>query len=122
MNSNLPAPLVWWLIWAAITATFFAAIGILDLAAIGTATPPWLSLAALAPLASSAVVRFLILPRTLTPHRRFLFFILGLALAESGGFLARVLASPWRTPLAAAAIVLMILHVPAFILRKENIP
>jgi len=122
MNSSPPAPLVWWLIWAAITATFFAAIGILEFTAINTATPRWLSLAALVPLASSAVVRFLILPRTQAPHRRFLFFILGLALAESGGFIALVLASPWKTPLAAAAIVLMILHIPANILNKENIP
>ena len=50
--------------------------------------------------------------------RHLLYVLLGLALAESGGFLALILSSPWKTPLAAVAIVLMILHIPAFI-RKS---
>ena len=117
MTTNQPAPIVWWLIWAAITATFFAAIGIFELTGIDAETPPWLSLVALAPITTSAVVRFLVLPRITLGHRRFMFFVLGLALAESGGFLALILNSPWKTPLAATAIVLMILHIPAFIRR-----
>jgi hypothetical protein len=114
-----PAPLVWWLIWGAITAAFFAAIGIFEFTGLDTETPPWLSLAALPLFAASAAVRFLLLPRATILQRRFIFFILGLALAESGGFIAILINSPWKTPLTAAAIVLMILHIPAFIRRSE---
>lgn len=114
-----PAPFVWWLIWSAITAAFFAVIGIFEIAGLDTGTPPWLSLAALPLLATSAAVRFLLLPRATILHRRFIFFVLGLALAESGGFIAILINSPWKTPLTAAALVLVIVHIPAFIRRNE---
>ena len=105
---------VWWLIWGAITAAFFMVIGIFELNGMRVEVPPALSLAALGPLAASAAVRFLLLPRA-PAAKKFLFFILGLALAESGGFLALILSSPWKTPLAAMAIVLMVVHIPASI-------
>lgn len=117
MNKQAPAPPVWWLIWAAITAAFFVAVGIFETTATPAGTPPWIALVALPPLVASAVIRFGLLPRVTAPPRKFLFFILGLALAESGGFLALILGSAWKTPLAAAALVLMITHVPAFIRR-----
>ena len=117
MNKQAPAPPVWWLIWATITAAFFIAVGIFETTATQTGTPPWIALVALPPLVASAVIRFGLLPRVTAPPRKFLFFILGLALAESGGFLALILGSAWKTPLAAAAIVLIIVHIPAFIRR-----
>jgi hypothetical protein len=117
MNKQAPAPPVWWLIWATITAAFFVAVGIFETTATPAGTPPWIALVALPPLVASAVIRFGLLPRVTAPPKKFLFFILGLAFAESGGFLALVLGSAWKTPLAAAALVLMIVHVPAFIRR-----
>lgn len=115
MNPSQQPPLsVWWLIWGAITAAFFMVIGIFEFNGMRVEVPPALSLAALGPLAASAAVRFLLLPHA-PAAKKFLFFILGLALAESGGFLALILSSPWKTPLAAMAIVLMIVHIPAFI-------
>jgi uncharacterized membrane protein len=117
MNQQAPAPLVWWLIWATITAAFFAAVGIFETTGIRTGSPPWTALVVLPLFIASAFIRFGLLPRVTAPPKKFLFFILGLAFAESGGFLALVLGSAWKTPLAAAALVLMILHVPAFIRR-----
>jgi hypothetical protein len=113
-----PPPLaVWWLIWGAITAAFFMVLGIFENGGVRIEAPPALSLIALAPFAGSAAARFLLVPRA-PAAKKFIFFIIGLALAESGGFLALILSSPWKTPLAATAIVLMILHIPAFI-RKS---
>jgi hypothetical protein len=117
MNQQAPTPLVWWLIWATITAAFFIAVGIFETTAIQADTPPWIALVALPPLVASAVIHFGLLPRVTELPKKFVFFILGLALAESGGFLALILGSPWKTPLAAAAIVLIIVHIPAFIRR-----
>ena len=118
MNPPPQPPLsVWWLIWGAITAAFFMVLGIFEVNGVRIEGPPALALVALGPFAASATVRFLLLPRA-SEVKKFLFFILGLALAESGGFLALILSSPWKTPLAAVAIVLMIVHVPAFI-RKS---
>ena len=117
MNTQAPAPTVWWLIWATITAAFFAAVGIFETTATPAGTPPWIALVALPLFIASAFIRFGLLPRVTAPPKKFLFFILGLAFAESGGFLALVLGSAWKTPLAAAALVLMIVHVPAFIRR-----
>jgi uncharacterized membrane protein len=117
MNQQAPAPPVWWLIWATITAAFFAAVGIFETTGIRTGSPPWTALVVLPLFIASAFIRFGLLPRVTAPPKKFLFFILGLACAESGGFLALVLGSAWKTPLAAAALVLMIVHVPAFIRR-----
>lgn len=108
---------VWWLIWGGITAAFFMVVGIFEVNGMRVEVPPALSLAALGPLAASAAMRFFLLPRA-PAAKKFLFFILGLALAESGGFLALILSSPWKTPLTAMAIVLMVVHIPAFI-RKS---
>ena len=44
-------------------------------------------------------------------------FFVVIGIFETGGFLALILGSPWKTPLAAAAIVLIIVHIPAFIRR-----
>jgi len=117
MNTQAPAPTVWWLIWATITAAFFVAVGIFEATAIRTAALPWTAVVVLPLFIASAFLRFGLLPRVTAPPRKFSFFILGLAFAESGGFLALILGSAWKTPLAAAALVLMIVHVPAFIRR-----
>ncbi len=117
MNPPPRPPLsVWWLIWGAITAAFFMVLGIFEVNGVQIEGPPALALVALGPFAASAAVRFLLLPRA-EPAKKFVLFIVGLALAESGGFLALILGSPWKTPLAAAAIVLIIVHIPAFIRR-----
>lgn len=118
MNQQGPAPPVWWLIWATITAAFFLAVGIFETTATSTGTQSWLTLIAFPPFIAAAFIRFGLLPRVTPPPRKFLFFILGLALAESGGFLALILGSPWKTPLAAAALVLIIVYIPAFIIRR----
>jgi hypothetical protein len=116
LKSTTPPLAIWWLIWGGITAAFFVVIGIFETGGVRVEAPPALSLLALAPFAASALMRFLLLPRA-EPAKKFVLFIVGLALAESGGFLALILGSPWKTPLAAAAIVLIIVHIPAFIRR-----
>jgi hypothetical protein len=35
-----------------------------------------------------------------------------------GGLFALILSSPWKTPLAAAALVLIIIYIPAFIIWR----
>ena len=116
LKSATPPVPIWWLIWGGITAAFFAVVGIFETGGVRVDAPSALSLLALAPFAASVLVRFLLLPRA-EPAKKFVLFIVGLALAESGGFLALILGSPWKTPLAAAAIVLIIVHIPAFIRR-----
>ena len=116
LKSATPPLHIWWIIWGGITAAFFVVIGIFETGGVRVEAPSALSFLALAPFAASAVVRFLLLPRA-EPAKKFVLFIVGLALAESGGFLALILGSPWKTPLAAAAIVLIIVHIPAFIRR-----
>jgi hypothetical protein len=116
LNPPPPQPL-WWLIWGSITAAFFMVMGIFETGmAAPIDTPPALAFLALAPLAASSALRFVLLPRA-EPAKTFIFFIVGLALAESGGFLALILGSPWQTALVAAVIVLIIVHIPAFIRR-----
>jgi hypothetical protein len=115
LKSVTPPLHIWWIIWGGITAAFFVVLGIFENGGPGEA-PSALSFLALAPLAASVVMRFVFLPRA-EPAKKFPLFIVGLALAESGGLLALVFSSPWKTPLAAAAIVMMIVHLPAFIGR-----
>jgi hypothetical protein len=91
MNQQAPALHVWWLIWAAITAAFFLAVGIFETAATPAGTLSWLALMALPPFIASAVIRFGLLPGVTAPPKKFIFFLLGLALAESGGFFALIL-------------------------------
>lgn len=117
LNSAMPPLHVWWLIWGGITAAFFAMVGIFETGGIRVDVPPALACLPLAPLAASAASRFVLLPRAAS-SKRFPLFIVGLALAESGGLLALVMSSPWKTPLTAAAIVLIIVHIPAFIRRS----
>lgn len=119
LNSPQPPLPVWWLIWGGIIATFFVVLGIFETGRVQIDAPAALALIAIVPFAGSAAVRFLLLPRA-PVGKKFVFFVIGLALAESGGFLAILLASPWKSPLTASAIVLMILHVPAFIRRTQS--
>ena len=116
LKSATPPLPIWWIIWGGITAAFFAVVGIFETGGVRVDAPPALSLLALGPFAASAAVRFLLLPRA-PAAKKLVLFIVGLALAESGGLIALILSSPWKTPLAAAAIVLMILHIPAFVRR-----
>ena len=118
MNQQAPAPPIYWLIWATITAAFFLSVGIFETAATPAGTLSWISLVALPPLVASAVIRFGLLPGVTAPPKKFVYFLLGLALAESGGLFALILSSPWKTPLAAAALVLIIIYIPAFIIRR----
>ena len=66
---------------------------------------------ALPPFLDSAVIRFGLLPGVTAPPKKFIFFLLGLALAQSG-------CSPWKTPLAAADLVLIVVYIPALIIRR----
>lgn len=118
VNPGQPPSVAWWAIWGSITAAFFVAAGIFEVAKIRTDAPQAAALIALAPFTASAAIRFILIPRATAPPMRFTLFILGLAMAEAGGFIGLIIGSPWSTPLAAAAIVLMILHIPAFIRPK----
>ncbi len=115
VNPGQPPTLVWWAIWGSITAAFFVAIGIFEVADVSAHAPRSAALLALVPFTASATIRFILIPRATAAPMRFTLFILGLATAEAGGFIALIIGAPWKTPLAAAAIVLMILHIPAFI-------
>lgn len=115
-NPPAPPPLVWWIIWGAIIAAFFTIYGFLTSGMVPlAATPPALAVLPLGPLAASLVIRFLVFPRLHHTRFGFVFFIVGLALAEAGGFLGIFLGGDYRTAFAASAIVAMILHVPAFL-------
>lgn len=119
MNQQAPAPPIWWLIWATITAAFFLAVGIFETAATPASTLSWLALMALPPFLASAVIRLRPAPPVSRARpKKFIFFLLGLALAQSGGFFALILSSPWKTPLAAADLVLIVVYIPALIIRR----
>jgi hypothetical protein len=118
MNQQAPAPPIYWLIWATITAAFFLAVGIFETAATPAGTLSWLALMALPPFIASAVIRFGLLPQCHGARPKKFIFLLGRALAQSGGLFALILSSPWKTPLAAAALVLIIAYIPSFIIQR----
>ena len=108
MNQQAPALPVWWLIWAAITAAFFLAVGIFETAATPAGTLSWLALMALPPFIASAVIRFGLLPGVTAPPKKFIFFLLGLALAESGGFFALIVRA-----CVVVVVVVVVVWVPS---------
>jgi hypothetical protein len=117
MESRPPA-MVWWLIWFAILGAFLVTCTIFVHAVTPVTTDGMLGLVAAAPLVTAAVVRFAILPAARDNQKRFVLFIVGLALSESTGLIAVILGGPARDYLAAAAIVLIVLHAPPLVLRK----
>lgn len=114
---NTPPPFVWWAVWGGITSAFFVSYGIFEVVQPVSAIPLPLAAIAFVPMAGSAVCRFLLLPRAATPQKAFVLFIVGLALAEAGGFIGVILGADRKAIYGAAAIVLMIAHVPAFVNR-----
>lgn len=116
-----PPPLLWWIIWGVIITGFIAFYGILTSGAGPLVpTPPAVGWLPLVPLAASAVLRFVALPKLRNSRFAFMFFVVSLALAEAGGLLGIFLGGDYRAVLAAAAIVAMILHAPAFLLRSKG--
>jgi hypothetical protein len=110
--TNQPPALVWWLVWIAITGAFLATCTIFVVALRPVSPDGLLGLVALVPLSLAGVVRFAVLPALQDDRKRFVFFIIGLALSEGAGLVAMILGGPPRDYLAAAAIVLIILHAP----------
>ncbi len=110
-----PAIFIWWALWGGIISAFFISYGIFEFVQPSVEIPSVFGVVAFGPLAASAAARFLVLPRTSTPQKAFAIFIVGLALAEAGGFLGIILGGEQKAIYAAAAIVLMILHAPAFV-------
>ena len=113
MNQQAPAPPIWWLIRAAITAAFFLAVGIFETAATPASTLSWLALMALPPFLASAVIRFGLLRQCHGPGPRS-------SSSSSSASPSRNQAAslPWKTPLAAADLVLIVVYIPALIIRR----
>lgn len=117
MNSpqpNRPAPpVVWWIIWAAIT---------IGLAVIYGAIPPTtpkvnveaIRYLPLLPLAAAVIVRWLILPRLTDAMRAFPIFIVGLALAEGCGIFGIFLVPDLRQTYFTLALLGLVQFAPFF--------
>ncbi len=110
-----PPLIVWWIIWAAILSAFFGLYGVFLYVVNIPVTTGAVAFAGIVPLALSAACRFLLLPRVLATAKGFAFFIVGLALAEAGGFMGIFLAGENKVYFAAAALVLIILHAPGLL-------
>ncbi len=114
---NTPPAFVWWAVWAGITSAFFVSYGVFEMVQPVSAIPLPLAAIAFVPLAGSAVCRFLLQPRAASPQKAFVLFIVGLALAEAGGFIGVILGAERKAIYGGVAIVLMLAHVPAFVNR-----
>jgi hypothetical protein len=106
---------VWWALWAVSLAT----LGLLS-ALVGRpppVPPPAVSLANLAgmvPLFISIIIRWLVLPRSRAPGRPLGLFIVGLALAETGGVLGLFGGGPYRDELVLLGVLGLAQYVPLF--------
>ena len=110
--------LVWWIIWAG-TLGWLVLICLF----LGRGKPlppvspenPLEGLLGVVPLFVSIVIRWLVLPRATDPHRAFVLFIVGLALAEGCGLLGIFVGGPYRDSLFVLGVLGIIQYAPFYV-------
>lgn len=109
---------VWWIVWAAILTglivIFFSFTHGKPLPAGGRLDELPANLLGVVPIFVSVIVRWLVLPRSTAPHRAFVLFIVGLALAEGCGILGIFLGGPYRDLLFILGLFGIIQYVPVY--------
>lgn len=118
-----PTAQVEWLFWSAITAGLIVIyFGVNPRTAPpGTAkVPDALAFIGLLPLALSAAVRWMLLPRLPEPQKRLPIFILGVALAESCGLLGIFLGGPHKDTLFVLSLLGLAQFFPALLPRPAS--
>lgn len=104
--------LIWWIFWLGLTAGLVAQRVFLKL---DTGTPAAaLGYIALAPLAVSAVIRFLVLPRMKIRAKAFPIFVVGMATAEACGLLGLVLGGEHRDTFVGIGLGMLLIYAPFF--------
>lgn len=111
---------LWWIIWAAILGG--ATVIYLFLGHAPRRGPPPAAAAyiGLAPLAVSAVLRWLVLPRFGDRQRAFPIFIVGVALAESCTVLGTFLGGAQRDAIALLGLLGVVQWVPLYLSRMTD--
>jgi cadmium resistance protein CadD (predicted permease) len=110
--------IVWWIIWGAILSGL---VMIYSFLGRGQSVSPELAkekmltgLIGLIPLFISVVIRWLVLPRCTEMSRAFVWFIIGLSLAEGCGLLGIFLGGPYRDDLFLIGLFGIVQYVPIF--------
>jgi hypothetical protein len=111
--------IVWWLLWLAfqigIVVIYFVIGRDTAPAAAPAASPIWF--VGLAPVAVSAIIRWIVLPRIEVPVAALQAFILGIALAEMACFLGLFIFPAHREELFGASIAGIFQFIPWFARR-----
>lgn len=115
-----PAILIWWVIWAGIVSALLAIYFVLGRAAslpaaAATIDPDSVILLGLGPFLISFALRWVVMPRLRTAQQALVVFVIGLALAESCGFIGVFLGGDLREPLFALGFIGVLQWVPVFV-------
>lgn len=116
MNAPLPkspAPVIWWILWAAITGGLIAIYVALRPTAPAGA-PASLRYVPLVPFAAAVLVRWFVLPRFREGARAFPLFIVGLALAEACGIIGLFLVPDLAPTYLVLGLAGLLLFAPFF--------
>jgi len=109
--------LVWWIVWAALLGDLLVLYLVLVRnKPLPPPSPdnPLQGLVGVVPLFVSIIIRWLALPRVQNPHRAFIVFIVGLALAEACGILGIFLGGPYRDSLFVLGVLGIAQYVPFY--------
>ena len=120
-----PTALVWWVIWLGLLAGFLQVWNFswrLPPRAIAPAAGIAVWLVAAGCLILSAAIRWLLLPRIGRARVAFIFFLAGLALAETGGYGGIFLGGGHRGILAAGGLLGLLQFLPRFARRYSAPP
>ena len=110
--------MLWWTVWGGTLvglAAVYVVLALVPDSLWAGGSLQGFALLALVPLAGSAVVRWLLLPRARGPQAAFVLYVLGLALAEACGIVGAVCGGPaWRDGLLLLALLGVAQFVPLF--------
>lgn len=113
--SLLPPPIVWWVLWFALTNGVIILRVFLGYSA--NADAGLINAVAFLPLFFSVLIRFLLLPRIKTPAKAFPIFVAGLATAEACGILGLFLGGKNADTFVVLSLITLFAYLPLFILR-----
>lgn len=108
--------LIWWIVWAAVLGGLVVIYVFLGRGPVqpSPAGDILVNLAGLVPLFVSIVIRWLVLPRFTSLPRALPLYIVGLALAETCGFLGIFLGGAYRDDLFVLGVLGVAQFVPVF--------
>ena len=110
-------PKIWWLIWVFLLIELlvtYAKFGRGPLPPVVPGANPFANLIGFVPLFVSIIIRWLMLPRSSTPERALVMFIIGLALAGACGTLGIFLGGPYRDSLFVLGVLGITQYAPFY--------